>query len=331
MISLFSFVLSVHAHSLIRSPSTMEPSTTPLHGSTAPIDHQNGSWSPPRARRASPTSPPPAATNGHLHHASRNNNPPQLPRPQSELSIALDTYESQYFPGQPKSLSGIATRSFILGNVLVLSCTLTIYTFLSHPSSPLWRAPLFLSILSLFHFLEFWTTARYNTRSALVSSFLLSQNGSAYNIAHTTALAECLLTNFLFPQRNWLHPLLRNVLLFVGLLAVIGGQTIRSAAMIAAGTNFNHVVQRKKDASHRLVTTGVYAYLRHPSYFGFFWWGLGTQLLLGNAVCFMGYAVVLWRFFSDRIAREEKLLIGFFGNEYVEYRKKTPVGIPFIR
>lgn len=39
---------------------------------------------------------------------------------------------------------------------------------------------------------------------------------------------------------------------------------------------------------------------------------------------------MLWKFFSERIAREEQLLVAFFGNEYVAYRKRTLVGIPFI-
>lgn len=71
--------------------------------------------------------------------------------------------------------------------------------------------------------------------------------------------------------------------------------------MLHAGSNFNHLVQKEKKVGHVLVTGGVYRYLRHPSYFGFFWWGLGTQVVLGNAVCLVGYAVVLWRFFRRRI------------------------------
>jgi protein-S-isoprenylcysteine O-methyltransferase len=82
------------------------------------------------------------------------------------------------------------------------------------------------------------------------------------------------------------------------------GQVVRSAAMIEAGTNFNHIVQHRKTIEHQLVTSGVYHYLRHPSYFGFFWWGLGTQLVLGNMLCFVGYAVILWMFFSRRISGE---------------------------
>lgn len=300
----------------------MEPSLPALDGSASSRSTpQNGSWSPPRRRG-------PNFSNGHADHHTEPNMPPVQPR-QSEISAALDTYDSQYLPGHPKSLSRIATLAFSLGCVLVLSIVLTLYALTQH--SPLWRLPLFFTILCIFHFLEFWTTAQYNTRAAQVSSFLLSQNGNAYNIAHSAAIAECLLTNLFFPHRSWLSPPARNALLVIGTLLIITGQIIRSVAMISAGTNFNHVVQRTKEASHRLVTTGVYAYLRHPSYFGFFWWGLGTQLLLGNPLCFAAYTVVLWRFFSDRITREEKLLVGFFGNDYVEYRKRVSVWIPFIR
>ena len=79
------------------------------------------------------------------------------------------------------------------------------------------------------------------------------------------------------------------------------GQGTRTVAMIHAGSNFNHLIQRKKKEGHMLVTGGIYRHLRHPSYFGFFWWGLGTQVVLGNAVCLVGYTVVLWRFFRRRI------------------------------
>jgi steroid 5-alpha reductase family enzyme len=63
-------------------------------------------------------------------------------------------------------------------------------------------------------------------------------------------------------------------------------------------------VQSRKNEGHELVTTGLYAFFRHPSYFGFFWWGIGTQILLGNSVCFVGYTGVLWYFFMKRITRE---------------------------
>src|SRR6202011_4303690 len=91
-------------------------------------------------------------------------------------------------------------------------------------NSPLWRLPTFLATLSLFHFLEFWTTARYNTRSAQISSFLLSQNGSAYNIAHTAAMFECLITNMIFPNRSWAPGPVYVLIISVGLAMILVGQ-----------------------------------------------------------------------------------------------------------
>ena len=42
-------------------------------------------------------------------------------------------------------------------------------------------------------------------------------------------------------------------------------------------------------------------WFRHPSYAGFFYWALGTQLVLQNSVSFTIFAILLWRFFYYRI------------------------------
>ena len=129
---------------------------------------------------------------------------------------------------------------------------------------------------------------------------------------------------------RWGNGIKDSRVIALGLVFVLLGQGVRSAAMATAGTNFNHVPVRERREGHVLVTNGVYAYLRHPAYFGFFWWAVGTQLVVGNAVCLVAYSVVLWRFFEHRIRGEEKLLYAFFGDEYVKYREGTRTGIPFV-
>ncbi|EEA25990.1 farnesyl cysteine-carboxyl methyltransferase [Talaromyces marneffei ATCC 18224] len=233
-------------------------------------------------------------------------------------------------PNGDMSLSGISTRAFSLGLILGLSFMTTIYLLTIH-QTPLWRVPFFVSSLCLFHFLEFWVTAQYNTKYADVSSFLLTSNGAAYNIAHGSAIVECVVSHYLFGSST--SPILRTVstiLLLFGILCMVVGQTVRTLAMATAGSNFNHIVQVQRREGHVLVTGGIYSFLRHPSYFGFFWWGLGSQLVFQNVICFVGYAVVLWQFFTSRIYREERFLIAFFGDEYTSYKSRTIVGIPFI-
>ncbi|KAI9791107.1 MAG: hypothetical protein M1816_004338 [Peltula sp. TS41687] len=252
--------------------------------------------------------------------------PKSLSSPPTRPSLDSDS-----LPGARKSLSGISLRAFLLGQVCSVGVLLTAY--LLYTQQPLWRVPFFFSLLSLFHFLEFWITARFNTRYATVSAFLLSSNGTAYNLAQLSAVVECVTTNLFFHDSVWFKfsASWSIWLTVVGIMMTAVGQTTRSLAMAHAGTNFNHRVQTKRSDEHQLVKTGIYAYLRHPSYFGFFWWALGAQVVLGNKICFVAYALVLWKFFSDRIKKEEEFLVRFFGQEYLDYRRRTGVGIPFIK
>lgn len=218
-----------------------------------------------------------------------------------------------FYPGGKMSLAGISLRAMLLGTALGLTSSLALVLSFFY-ETPLWRVPFFIASLSLFHFLEFYVTAQYNTRCATLSAFLLSSNGWAYNVAHGSAVVECVVSYFFFPETTFLGQLFTvtepafgydvSVLLLVGFVLLAVGQIVRTIAMATAASNFNHHVQSEHQQGHVLVKSGLYAYLRHPSYFGFFWWGLGTQLILGNGICFVGYALVLWQFFSSRIRRK---------------------------
>ena len=83
------------------------------------------------------------------------------------------------------------------------------------------------------------------------------------------------------------------------------------------GENLSHIIADEKDDEHVLIRHGIYAYLRHPSYFGWFYWSVGTQLILCNPVCTVLYAMAAWYFFSSRIPYEEYMLHDFFGEEYI--------------
>ncbi|EWC47065.1 hypothetical protein DRE_03827 [Drechslerella stenobrocha 248] len=228
-----------------------------------------------------------------------------------------------FLPGESYALDGIAIRAQLLGLVMGLSFSAAVILYLH---SSIFHLALFSLALSVFHFLEFYITARYNTRRADIGSFLF-QNGREYTIAHCLAATEYLLEFWLVPPFS--AP--STPVFLVGLVLIIAGQTLRSLAMIHAAASFNHHVAYRKEVDHKLITTGVYAWFRHPSYLGFWAWGLGTQVLMGNPVCFVGYAAVLWHFFQRRIKTEEEYLVRFFGKRYIDYRSRTKVWIPFIQ
>ncbi|CAG8519749.1 8085_t:CDS:2 [Dentiscutata erythropus] len=213
----------------------------------------------------------------------------------------------------------ISIYSFLLGTVFSAS------VFVGWYSKTFSQLGIFLAALSLFHELEYLFTALFNADILSLDSFLIN-NGQQYHLAHTAAIIEFLIEAYLFPNS-------KNIKLFyfIGFIVVVVGQIARSCAMWHAKHNFTHMIQYHKRKEHVLVTTGIYAYLRHPSYFGFYYWAAGTQILLCNPICLIGFLVAMHRFFSDRIREEELLLIKFFGNEYLDYQKKAYTWIPLIK
>ena len=99
---------------------------------------------------------------------------------------------------------------------------------------------------------------------------------------------------------------------------------------VTAAHNFTHLIQTHKRPEHRLVTRGVYAWMRHPGYAGWALWAVGMQVLLCNPACALLSAAASWRFFSRRCRYEDATLARFFGQDYERYRAATPSGIPGV-
>lgn len=208
-------------------------------------------------------------------------------------------YDPSLLPSGSRSLTSIGLQAFGCGFTLALCLLLITYFTLEKPNT-IWRLPAFFACLSFFHFMEYYITAAYNLPALRASSFLLFNNGTAYNVAHTCAALEILVSHFFLP-RYQAKLVYAPFTITLGIALVVVGQIVRSTAMAQAGTNFNHTPVQTRKEGHELVTKGMYEWSRHPSYFGFFWWALGTQLLVGNKLCLVAYALALWRFFFLRI------------------------------
>jgi protein-S-isoprenylcysteine O-methyltransferase Ste14 len=80
--------------------------------------------------------------------------------------------------------------------------------------------------------------------------------------------------------------------------------------------------------SQNLVTSGPYHWLRHPMYTAFFVIHIAVFLLTSNwfigATWLAGLIIIL----VLRVKREEKMLIGRFGKEYISYMERTDRFIP---
>ncbi|VDM56755.1 unnamed protein product [Angiostrongylus costaricensis] len=160
-------------------------------------------------------------------------------------------------------------------------------------------------VLSLFHFSEFIVTAVSNRRSLQPDSFLLNHS-AAYWIAAFASWTE------FFLEVHFTPFLKVYAISGLGFIICMCGEVIRKLAMLHAGNGFTHRLALSKRPDHRLVTTGIYSYLRHPGYAGWFLWSIGTQIILCNPICLFSYAYITWHFFKERIYDEERDLIHFF-------------------
>ncbi|MFH4982762.1 hypothetical protein AB6A40_009471 [Gnathostoma spinigerum] len=178
--------------------------------------------------------------------------------------------------------------------------------------------------LTFFHYSEYIATALTNRRNLRPSSYLLDQS-LHYWIAAVSSWLE-------FSLESYFVPSIKSVSFSTfGVCLVICGESLRKVAMFQAKGSFTHTIATRKRSDHSLVTDGVYAFVRHPGYLGWFIWSVGTQIVLCNPVCVVSYAIVSWAFFEDRIFWEEQSLVAFFGESYIRYRAKVPCGVPFIR
>jgi len=86
----------------------------------------------------------------------------------------------------------------------------------------------------------------------------------------------------------------------------------------------------RADPNQRIMTTGAYALLRHPSYSAGILMNIGIGLALGSWASTALLALAAFAVYSYRIAVEERALIRVIGEPYRDFMSKRRRLIPFI-
>jgi protein-S-isoprenylcysteine O-methyltransferase Ste14 len=160
-----------------------------------------------------------------------------------------------------------------------------------------------------------------------------SPNAAPLSAAEQTRSAR--IGALLFRNRSWLPVLFIGIPLLVpgrmsaaawivGAVVIVAGEWIRLAGVAAAGT----VTRRRSRAVQRLVTYGIFAWVRNPLYVGNFLIWTGFTIISG-VFWFLPIAIVIFAIEYSLIVRyEEGVLESIFGAEYLAYKQTTPRWIP---
>jgi len=118
-----------------------------------------------------------------------------------------------------------------------------------------------------------------------------------------------------------LPPLIHsNLMIYIGLMIAILGLAVFITAMVTMRDSWRAGIDNTQKTA--IIQTGIYKYSRNPAFVGF------DFLYVGMAFAFSNFFNILFGFASIlllhlQILEEEKFLSTAFGNDYLEYKKKT--------
>lgn len=127
-------------------------------------------------------------------------------------------------------------------------------------------------------------------------------------------------------QRLGLLPGPAALWMAAGALLMLAGIVVRQRAVHFLGAYFRTHVTLLDD--HRLVTTGPYARIRHPSYTGGLMSAASVGLAMGSLASLAVTVILPALAFAYRIRVEERALERHFGDEWRDYRASTAALIP---
>jgi protein-S-isoprenylcysteine O-methyltransferase Ste14 len=114
----------------------------------------------------------------------------------------------------------------------------------------------------------------------------------------------------------------------IGLILIVSGIIFRWTAIITLRKYFT--VDVAVLSGHRIVKSGMYQYIRHPSYSGSLLSFLGLGIFYCSWISLIAVIIPIFAAFSYRINVEERALVKNFGEEYLKYADETKKLIPGI-
>ena len=120
----------------------------------------------------------------------------------------------------------------------------------------------------------------------------------------------------------------RSLVFFSGIGLMLAGIAFRWWAIATLGKFFTFDVAIQ--SSQKVVDSGPYRYIRHPSYTGALVTQLGIGLALGNWAGLLALMVCMAIAYWYRISVEEKALLAALGEPYRQYMQRTRRIIPFL-
>ncbi|MCS7095125.1 MAG: isoprenylcysteine carboxylmethyltransferase family protein [Thaumarchaeota archaeon] len=119
-------------------------------------------------------------------------------------------------------------------------------------------------------------------------------------------------------------PLVPQYVGYVWTFGHILGSTISIIGMILVYLGWREIIAARQEW---LVTTGIYNYVRHPQYLGLILITFGYLVVWPTITSAILWPIIIALYYRAA-RREERELLNRFGEEFLQYARRTPMFIP---
>src|SRR6266849_7297768 len=133
---------------------------------------------------------------------------------------------------------------------------------------------------------------------------------------------------FVSPAFSFAEYPLRSGPLILGVMCFVIGLWLFYRSHADLGTNWSITLEVRDE--HRLITQGVYRWVRHPMYSALVLYSVGLALVIPNWVAGLSNLTMFAVLLALRIGPEERMMAQQFGNEYAAYTARTKRLIPCV-
>jgi protein-S-isoprenylcysteine O-methyltransferase Ste14 len=113
----------------------------------------------------------------------------------------------------------------------------------------------------------------------------------------------------------------RPVLAWIGIIVLAAFLALFHKSHRQLGKNWSITLEIREE--HKLVTDGLYRYVRHPMYSAFWLWAIAQSFIFPNWIAGFSGLVGVGILYFSRVGKEETMMRQTFGKVYEEYCAKT--------